>query len=114
MGPALSGPADLLDQGRACSRRRKWARSRSSMPSPSAFSPTARSTLPRCGGPFAKAVSDIGLIMLIILMSGMIGFAIIFMQLPQQVAGVLLDGIANPHLIVAIILLSLFPGRAAI
>lgn len=57
---------------------------------------------------FAKAVSDIGLIMLIILMSGMIGFAIIFMQLPQQVAGVLLDGIANPHLIVAIILLSLF------
>ncbi|MCG6116376.1 MAG: TRAP transporter large permease [Mesorhizobium sp.] len=57
---------------------------------------------------FAKAVSDIGLIMLIILMSGMIGFAIIFMQLPQQVAGVLLDGIANPHLIVAIILFSLF------
>ena len=57
---------------------------------------------------FGKAVSDIGLIMLIILMSGMIGFAIIFMQLPQQVAGVLLEGIANPHLIVAIILVSLF------
>lgn len=57
---------------------------------------------------FGKAVSDVGLIMLIILMSGMIGFAIIFMQLPQQVAGVLLEGIANPHLIVAIILASLF------
>ncbi|MGY6710183.1 MAG: TRAP transporter large permease [Rhizobiaceae bacterium] len=57
---------------------------------------------------FGKAVSDIGLIMLIILMSGMIGFAIIFMQVPQQVAGVLLEGIANPHLVVAIILVSLF------
>lgn len=57
---------------------------------------------------FAHAVSDIGLIMLIILMSGMIGFAIIFMQLPQQVAGLLLEGLANPHLIVAVILASLF------
>lgn len=57
---------------------------------------------------FGKAVSDIGLIMLIILMSGMIGFAIIFLQIPQQVAGVLLEGLANPHLVVAVILLSLF------
>lgn len=57
---------------------------------------------------FGKAVSDIGLIMLIILMSGMIGFAIIFMQVPQQVAGFLLEGLANPHLVVAVILLSLF------
>lgn len=56
----------------------------------------------------AHAISDIGLIMLIILMSGMIGFAIIFMQLPQQIAGFLLEGLTNPTLIVAVILVSLF------
>jgi TRAP-type transport system large permease protein len=56
----------------------------------------------------AHAISDIGLIMLIILMSGMIGFAIIFMQVPQQIAGFLLDGLTNPTLVVAVILLSLF------
>ena len=57
---------------------------------------------------FAHAISDIGMIMLIILMSGMIGFAVIFMQLPQAIAGGLLGGLSNPHLIVAVILVSLF------
>lgn len=57
---------------------------------------------------FARAVSDIGLIMLIILMSGMIGFAITFMQMPQQISSFLLEGLANPHLIVAVILVILF------
>lgn len=57
---------------------------------------------------FARAVSDIGLVMLIILMSGMIGFAIVFLQVPQQVTGILLEGISNPYLIVATILVALF------
>lgn len=57
---------------------------------------------------FGQAVSDIGLIMLIILMSGMIGFAIIFMQVPQDVAHLMLDNLSDPRLIVAVILLSLF------
>lgn len=57
---------------------------------------------------FGRAVSDIGLVMLIILMSGMIGFAIVFLQVPQQVTGVLLEGIANPYLVVATILVALF------
>lgn len=53
-------------------------------------------------------ISDIGLIMLIILMSGMMGFAIIFLQVPQSIAGVLLEGVTNPQAIVAIILGMLF------
>ena len=57
---------------------------------------------------FGHALSDIGLIMLIILMSGMIGFAIIFLQMPQQIAGFLLGSLSNPQLIVAVILISLF------
>lgn len=57
---------------------------------------------------FAHAISDIGLIMLIILMSGMIGFAIIFLQVPQEIANTLLSGMSDPRLIVAVILLSLF------
>jgi tripartite ATP-independent transporter DctM subunit len=65
-------------------------------------------TLDAMGRAFAHAISDIGLIMLIILMSGMIGFAIIFLQLPQQVAGALLGGLNDPNLIVAVILVSLF------
>lgn len=36
---------------------------------------------------FGQATSDIGLIMLIILMSGMIGYATIYMQVPQELAG---------------------------
>ncbi|MXN66319.1 TRAP transporter large permease subunit [Stappia sp. GBMRC 2046] len=57
---------------------------------------------------FGHALSDIGLIMLIILMSGMIGFAIIFLQVPQEVAGYMLSNLTNPHVIVAVILISLF------
>ena len=57
---------------------------------------------------FGHAISDIGMIMLIILMSGMIGFAIIFMQVPQSIAGALLSGLSNPVVIVAVILVSLF------
>ncbi|TLP48107.1 MULTISPECIES: TRAP transporter large permease [Cohaesibacter] len=56
---------------------------------------------------FGHALSDIGMIMLIILMSGMIGFAIIFMQVPQSVAGFLLSSISEPHLIVGVILIFL-------
>lgn len=57
---------------------------------------------------FGQALSDIGLIMLIILMSGMIGFAIIFLQVPQQIAGALLGSLSDPRVIVAVILVSLF------
>lgn len=57
---------------------------------------------------FGHALSDIGLIMLIILMSGMIGFAIIFLQVPQTVAGTLLDNLSNPYIIVAVMLIGLF------
>lgn len=56
---------------------------------------------------FGHALSDIGMIMLIILMSGMIGFAIIFLQVPQDVAGILLGSLNQPHLIVGVILLFL-------
>jgi len=65
-------------------------------------------TLEKVKKAIGDAVSDIGMIMLIILMSGMIGFAITFMQVPQQVAGALLGGLSNPHAIVAIILAMLF------
>ena len=57
---------------------------------------------------FAHALSDIGLIMLIILMSGMIGFAIIFLQVPQDVAHFMLENLSNPILIVTVILIGLF------
>lgn len=54
------------------------------------------------------ALSDIGLIMLIILMSGMIGFAIIFLRMPQEIAEYLLAGLSDPTAVVAVILVSLF------
>lgn len=57
---------------------------------------------------FSHAISDIGLIMLIILMSGMIGFAIIFLQMPQELSKFLLEGLTNPYAIVAVILAILF------
>lgn len=57
---------------------------------------------------FDHAISDLGMIMLIILMSGLIGFAIIFLQVPQQVSSALLNGISEPHMIVLMILLILF------
>ena len=65
-------------------------------------------TLEKMGRAFGHAISDIGLIMLIILMSGMIGFAIIFLQIPQSIAGAMLQGLTNPVAIVAVILVSLF------
>ncbi|MGZ9810779.1 TRAP transporter large permease [Pseudoroseicyclus sp. H15] len=54
------------------------------------------------------ALSDIGMVMLIILMSGMLGFAIIFLRVPQEVADALLTGLQNPIVIVAVVLLGLF------
>lgn len=57
---------------------------------------------------FGHALSDIGMIMLIILMSGMIGFAIIFLRVPQDLAAFILDGMSEPALIVAVILFGLF------
>ncbi|SFE62372.1 TRAP transporter large permease [Roseivivax sediminis] len=57
---------------------------------------------------FAFALSDIGMIMLIILMSGMLGFAIIFLRVPQEVADLLLGGLSNPLVIIAVILIGLF------
>jgi tripartite ATP-independent transporter DctM subunit len=57
---------------------------------------------------FLDAVSDIGMIMLIILMSGMIGFAITFLQVPQQVSSALLAGVAQPQLVVLVVLGILF------
>lgn len=65
-------------------------------------------TFERIKRAFEHALTDIGLILLIILMSGMIGFAIIFMQVPQTVAGVMLANLADPTLILAVILFSLF------
>ncbi len=56
---------------------------------------------------FDHAVSDIGLIMIIILMSGMVGFAIIYMQVPQAISTWMLTGISNPDMIVLLILLFL-------
>ena len=41
---------------------------------------------------FGHAISDIGMIMLIILMSGMVGFAIIFLQVPQAIRRWMLAG----------------------
>ena len=65
-------------------------------------------TLAKAMHAIENSVSDIGMIMLIILMSGMIGFAIIFLQVPQTIAGALLSGITQPQAIVAIILAMLF------
>jgi TRAP-type C4-dicarboxylate transport system permease large subunit len=48
------------------------------------------------------------MIMLIILMSGMIGFAITFLQVPQQVSSALLAGVAQPQLVVLVVLGILF------
>lgn len=45
--------------------------------------------------------------MLIILMSGMVGFAIIFLQVPQAISSWMLTGISSPQAIVLIILLFL-------
>ncbi|TYR33201.1 TRAP transporter large permease [Mesorhizobium microcysteis] len=57
---------------------------------------------------FREAISDIGMIMLIILMSGIVGFAITFLQVPQQLSGLLLGTISEPHLVVIAVLAFLF------
>lgn len=53
---------------------------------------------------FAHAISDIGLIMIIILMSGMVGFAIIYLQVPQGISSWMLEGVSDPNLIVLLVL----------
>ena len=63
---------------------------------------------------FAHASSDVGLIMLIILMSGMVGFATIYLQVPQNLAAWMLAGITEPALIVLMILLFLLLAGLAL
>ncbi len=57
---------------------------------------------------FEAAICDIGMIMLIILMSGMIGYAIIFEQMPQSIAQALLGLSSEPLVIFTLILVMLF------
>lgn len=54
-----------------------------------------------------EAVLDIGVIMLIILLSGMVGYALIFEQAPQEVAEWMLGLTKNPLAIILLILLFL-------
>ena len=63
---------------------------------------------------FAQAASDVGLIMLIILMSGMVGFATIYLQVPQSLAGWMLAGISDPNMIVLVILFFLLIAGLAL
>jgi tripartite ATP-independent transporter DctM subunit len=56
---------------------------------------------------FEDAICDIGMIMLIILMSGMVGYAIIFEQLPQNITKAMLGLSSNPTVIFALILFML-------
>lgn len=56
----------------------------------------------------ANAISDIGVIMFIILMSGMIGYAIIIEQLPQNIAQAMLSLTSESHIVFGMILLMLF------
>ncbi|KXF77031.1 C4-dicarboxylate ABC transporter [Paramesorhizobium deserti] len=53
------------------------------------------------------AISDIGLTMIIILMSGMVGFAIIYLQVPQNLSSWMLSGVTDPRAVVLMILLFL-------
>jgi tripartite ATP-independent transporter DctM subunit len=71
-------------------------------------------TLAKVWKAFGHAASDVGLIMLIILMSGMVGFAVIYLQAPQQLAGVMLEGITDPNIIVLVILLFLLLAGLAL
>lgn len=71
-------------------------------------------TLQKCWDAFAHATSDVGLIMLIILMSGMVGFATIYLQVPQNLAGWMLAGITDPNMIVLVILLFLLIAGLAL
>ncbi|HVF64879.1 MAG TPA: TRAP transporter large permease [Casimicrobiaceae bacterium] len=63
---------------------------------------------------FAHASSDVGLIMLIILMSGMVGFATIYLQVPQNLAKWMLAGLTDPAVIVLVILLFLLLAGLAL
>jgi tripartite ATP-independent transporter DctM subunit len=70
-------------------------------------------TLEKVWRAFAQASSDVGLIMLIIVMSGMVGFATIYLQVPQHLASWMLAGITDPNMIVlAILLFLLLAGLA--
>lgn len=64
-------------------------------------------TLTKLKRAFGHAVADIGMIMIIILMSGMVGFAIIYLQVPQGISTWMLAGISDQHLIVLVVLLFL-------
>ncbi len=55
----------------------------------------------------AEGVLDVGVIMLIILMSGMVGYALIFEQAPQVVAEWMLGLTSNPLAVVMLILVFL-------
>ncbi len=65
-------------------------------------------TLKRLGEALGEAVIDTGMIMLIILFSGMVGYAIIFEQAPQSMAAAIAALTQEPLLVVALILLFLF------
>ena len=71
-------------------------------------------TLEKVWRAFAHASSDVGLIMLIILMSGMVGFATIYLQVPQNLANWMLAGITDPAMIVLVILLFLLIAGLAL
>ena len=71
-------------------------------------------TLQKVWRAFAHASSDVGLIMLIILMSGMVGFATIYLQVPQNLASWMLAGITDPAMIVLVILLFLLIAGLAL
>ncbi|MBL0291190.1 MAG: TRAP transporter large permease [Betaproteobacteria bacterium] len=71
-------------------------------------------TLQKVWRAFAHASSDVGLIMLIILMSGMVGFATIYLQVPQNLAKWMLAGITDPAVIVLVILVFLLLAGLAL
>jgi len=71
-------------------------------------------TLEKVWRAFSHACSDTGLIMLIILMSGMVGFATIYLQVPQNLAGWMLAGITDPNMIVLVILVFLLIAGLAL
>ena len=71
-------------------------------------------TLEKVWRAFAHASSDVGLIMLIILMSGMVGFATIYLQVPQNLAKWMLAGITDPAMIVMVILVFLLIAGLAL
>ena len=71
-------------------------------------------TLQKVWRAFAQASSDVGLIMLIILMSGMVGFATIYLQVPQNLAKWMLAGLTDPAVIVLVILLFLLIAGLAL